>query len=751
MYSDYDYLGTVDFLGAVNINGVPLSQVNSGGSSIYTGTEIPLNNPLVTYCNMTTPNTSLIYTVTGSINGGKARLLVNAPSLPEITGAINIKGEDFQANTDIYLEVENSNGRIEYWVKQIHINPFVDLTALPFGITVVESANPSNIFLGSPVIFKTSTGRYLVAHDYYGAGSDYAVSGTTSIYYTDAPLETNNFTKAADVVDMFWASIFEYNGNIYLLGTDKENGNITLSKSTDDGLTWSAVTTVLAAPAGAYIGWSKSPNNVIIKDGFLVAGIEAVKSSGSFGGIYEACLVFADLTDLEDAGNWSFSNKVAFNGTTFSNSEIYSNTPNTKYPPAAGQSVSKGFLEASIVELSSGNLRLFMRLEQTPASNHGVYMDVTWVPLNPSTSTISSTQNIVKLHGGNVKYQVTYDSTSDKLYSITNVNRFKDFSDQRMEGYLISSDDDGITWDILKKVVGFTPTLSWESEVLQYGAQYPSFIIDGNDILFATRLATADAVDWHNADLITLSKITGFRSLTPINYIDGGLIIDENSQRFEDVNGISIIHDQSINFNSPFLRIANNAAKPNWVSGGIQFDGASFLRVTHHESLNLTAGFSIFVVIENLQSTSGLRICSKSVGTPVANDINAPDWSFSTEGLTVGACYISSGWGDLTTTNNYILAATYDNSANAIYNFKNGVNRGAPASISGGTWATDKINKTAAFAGGNFGELYIGKRQYGSSIFFTSKIKALHIIPSYMTPTEMVDYQNALNAIYSIY
>ena len=40
MYSDYDYLGMVDFLGAVNINGVPLSQVNTASTLIAYNTTI---------------------------------------------------------------------------------------------------------------------------------------------------------------------------------------------------------------------------------------------------------------------------------------------------------------------------------------------------------------------------------------------------------------------------------------------------------------------------------------------------------------------------------------------------------------------------------------------------------------------------------------------------------------------------------------------------------------------------------------
>jgi len=195
---------------------------------------------------------------------------------------------------------------------------------------------------------------------------------------------------------------------------------------------------------------------------------------------------------------------------------------------------------------------------------------------------------------------------------------------------------------------------------------------------------------------------------------------------------------------------ANNSAKPNWVSGGIQFDGASYLRAMHNKYLNPDNGISVFVVIENLQSTGALRILSKSMGTPDANsDINPIDWAFSKEGISIGACYTT--YNDVVIGNNYILAASYDLATNSIQNFKNGVNRGVPASVSGGTWSTDKVLKTAAYTVGNTAELQIGRRAYSTPIYFTSKIKAIHIIPVFKNSTDMIAYMNALNAIYAIY
>jgi len=719
-----------------------------------TGATISLDNVIGNYYNMYSANTATSYTTNNLILGGKAIVLIYAATKPVVAGAKETINNTFVANEKMYMTVWNNGNRVEYFFTTIANETILDLTVLPYGAIIVQSATPATVFIGSPSIIKTSTGRYIMSHDYYGTGYDYTVQGTTAVYYTDHPLEDNDWTKATDIVNMFWATVFEYGGNLYLLGTAKENGSITLSKSTNNGLTWSSAIVVLIKPTGSFDGWSTSANSIIFKDGYLVKAFEAVVTGEINAYRYNAALVFANLADLENPANWSYSPLVTFNATTFVNSGIYSNTTNVKLPPVAGTTTSsKGFLEGSIVQLSSGNLRLFMRLEQSPNSNHALYMDINWVTLNPTTSTINPTQNIVNLHGGNVRYQVIRDAVSNKLFTITNVNRFKYFSDNRLEAYLLSSSDNGVTWDILKKVSGYTATTAWQTQIPQYATQYASFIIEGNDILFSQRTSNASANDWHNANAITLSKITNFRDLTPIVYVDGAMIIDENSVRIEDANGISIIHDRTNNFNSPFMLSADNANKPNWATNGIQFNGTSdYLRIIHERTLSLanSTGMSIFVVIENLQSTTINFVLSNDNGVDQSNVATKGGWWFSPTGMGLEARY--GDYNDLTLSNNYIIASSFDNVNSHIWNYKNGVNRGDPASKVGTTWSTDHLVMAGAYSGTNYKEVWIGRRNIGATkLYFNSKIRALHIVPRYMTPSEMVAYQTALNALYGIY
>jgi hypothetical protein len=714
--------------------------VTGANSSIGTGTVIDLSNPLVTYYNMVSASSSLVYTLGTIVNGGKARLLVNAPSLPAITGAINIKGDAFQANTDIYLEVENSNGRIEYWVKQIFVNPTVDLTALPFGNIIATSTNYSTIYTGSPSLIKTSTNRLLVSHDYYGAGSG---GNTSAIYKSDNNGQTWTFVQ--DIVNVVWGMLFEYSGDLYLIGISNfVNGSINISKSVNNGDTWS--TPVVIVPT-ALNGYHTTSTSFVIKDGFFVKSVERLNGT-TWASSFQEALLFGNLTDLMNPASWSLSNIVSFNSASYP--LTIGNTADAINRPGSG-SVAKGFLEGNVIEKPDGSLIILLRLEQSPNSNNAVYLNVTWNAANPTASTIISTHNYIEMQGGNVKFNVINDyATSGKYYTISNVNKYKYFPDFRAEAHLISSAD-LINWTVNGKALGYEPSINWESEIAQLGFQYSTSIIDGNDLLIATRTSNESGNTYHNANLITFTKFENFRTSPQESYINGSLIIDENSQRLEDANGISVIKDQSKYYNSPYLLNANNTNKPNWVIDGIQFDGVSYLKVPHNKHLNLnnSTGASIFIVVENLQgSTAGRFMAKAALGS---GGLGANEYTVCPEAMTVGTAW-TTGLTDLTLGNDYIFAYSFDNVGNDIYQYLNGVNRGNPPSKTNCTWVTDHLHLNTPLASGNIHELFIGRRNFDTSpLYLTCKIKALHIIPSYMTPTEMIAYQTALNAIYSIY
>jgi hypothetical protein len=78
-------------------------------------TILSLANPQGTYYNMSSAHSTATYTLTGSILGGFAQVLVNRATEPEVTDATKVAGSTFTASTDMYLVVNYNGNRAEYF------------------------------------------------------------------------------------------------------------------------------------------------------------------------------------------------------------------------------------------------------------------------------------------------------------------------------------------------------------------------------------------------------------------------------------------------------------------------------------------------------------------------------------------------------------------------------------------------------------------------------------------------------------
>ena len=68
---------------------------------------------------MASANATTTYTLTGTVDGGKAKVLINALTEPVITGATKILGSTFIVSTDMYMLVESNSNVVQFWFEQI--------------------------------------------------------------------------------------------------------------------------------------------------------------------------------------------------------------------------------------------------------------------------------------------------------------------------------------------------------------------------------------------------------------------------------------------------------------------------------------------------------------------------------------------------------------------------------------------------------------------------------------------------------
>lgn len=124
-------------------------------------------------------------------------------------------------------------------------------------VLVVES-DAENIYLGSPSIAKFKD-QYYISHDYYGSGSD---KDKSSIYVSN---DLKFWDKVTDI-GMYWSSLFVFEERLFMLGTDREYGNISIAY-TDDGSNW-----FKKKLYSGYYHTSSLP--VLVKDGFAFQTFE---------------------------------------------------------------------------------------------------------------------------------------------------------------------------------------------------------------------------------------------------------------------------------------------------------------------------------------------------------------------------------------------------------------------------------------------------------------------------------------------
>lgn len=148
-------------------------------------------------------------------------------------------------------------------------------------VTVVESLVNSH-FLGTPAITKFQ-GKYYISHDYYGEHP----KNISSIYMSE---NLQHWEKLADINGIYWASLFVYQGKLFLLGTDEEYGNIAI-KYSENGKDWQGKT----LKQGSF---HTSSQPVFIKDNKIYQTYELVTSKNnrhSWGNF----VLSVDLTTLK--------------------------------------------------------------------------------------------------------------------------------------------------------------------------------------------------------------------------------------------------------------------------------------------------------------------------------------------------------------------------------------------------------------------------------------------------------------------
>ena len=170
------------------------------------------------------------------------------------------------------------------------------------GVTICYHPASKGMYVGSPSICIMSNGDYIATHDLFAnSQTEY----NTEVYKSEDRGLT--WERQSVVKGQFWSSVFCISDTLYLIGTDREYGNLVVRRSTD-GKSWTT-------PSDSHHGllaegeYHSAPSPVVVHQGKIWKAIEYAKAPATTWPMrYSAMMISVPVgADLLEAANWTRS------------------------------------------------------------------------------------------------------------------------------------------------------------------------------------------------------------------------------------------------------------------------------------------------------------------------------------------------------------------------------------------------------------------------------------------------------------
>lgn len=393
------------------------------------------------------------------------------------------------------------------------------------------SPYPQEVYCYSPSIVKTDSGRLLASFDLSGPGisklpgvkschGDFSGGNQCKIFASD---DNGQTWKHLCDHQTFHARLFTDGPNLYLLGHDRA---ITVSRSCDDGNTWSEISNFKNCSQ-----WHQSPCGIYKENGFIYLTMERKVEEEAWPAVAPVMMRGKAGSDLTRIENWIFSNELVYPSEAVSTLGIpFYHTglqcPGKTDPRYCGP---PGFLESHVVKIhdkthnlyAKDTLHVWMRMH-SGLTNIAAIAKCRILPDNTLSLELEKTPaGSTLLHvpcpGGHLMFHIEYDEATQYYWlvgsqsrdSMTRPNLLDDdrynLPDNERNRLVLHFSRNLFDWCFAGVVaIGETPKTS---------RQYPSMIIDGEDLLILCRSGNSQSVSAHNGNLITLHRVKEFRKL----------------------------------------------------------------------------------------------------------------------------------------------------------------------------------------------------------------------------------------------
>ncbi len=357
------------------------------------------------------------------------------------------------------------------------------------GVVIAHSPAASRVYIGSAGIVRLDDGTYLAKHDEFGEGSTEHTSAVTRVYRSDDRGRT--WTHVAKVDGLFWSNIFEHRGAVYMIGTHHHHGALVAMRSDDGGRTWTA-------PRDGQSGliregqWHTAPMPVVEHAGRLWRAVEGAEDGERWGYRYQPRVMsIAVEGDLLDADEWTMSDTIndqrdGWLGGTF-----------------------RWVLEGTVVVDRAGVVRNILRSDRDDLAA------VATVSADGKSLTVDPEFDRTALPGSSKKFLIRWDEPSGLYWALSNPpppgTSAEEAKAMRNTLALFSSKD--LRDWTLRCVLLHHPDHE------KHAFQYPDWIVEGDDLLVASRTAFDDGLGGahraHDANFLTFHRFEKFRELGP--------------------------------------------------------------------------------------------------------------------------------------------------------------------------------------------------------------------------------------------
>ena len=354
------------------------------------------------------------------------------------------------------------------------------------GVIVDYSPARTGVYIGSPSLAVLPNGDLVASHDDFGPRSTLART-----YLFASSDHGRTWAALATVENQYWSTLFVHEGALYLIGTTREYGFVSVRRSGDGGRTW---TTARDRDTGLLLSDGKyhcAPVPVVTHAGRLWRAMEDAQGPGGWGSHFRAFMLsIPSGADLLKADNWTFSNRLARN------------------PSWLGGRFG-GWLEGNAVATREGTMVDLLRADYPGYEEKAAILTIS---ADGKTAGFDPASGFIDFPGGGKKFTVRFDRATNAYWSLTNYvpDSLRSAPGSVRCTLALVCSTDLRHWEV-------RAVLLHHPDPARHGFQYADWLFDGEDIVAVLRTAGDDneggARGYHDANYLTFHRFANFRRL----------------------------------------------------------------------------------------------------------------------------------------------------------------------------------------------------------------------------------------------